>query len=66
MPPELSARERQLVQYIVGGHPNAVIAKKLGITSGTAKNHRHSIYDKLDITTERELFLQYIDHVDGA
>ena len=64
--PELSQRERELAQLILVGHPNAVIATKLGITPGTAKNHRHSIYSKLDITTEREMFLQYIEHISGT
>ena len=59
--PELSARERELVKLILAGHPTVSIARKLGITAGTAKNHRLHIYKKLDITTERELFLQYID-----
>jgi DNA-binding CsgD family transcriptional regulator len=29
------------------------------MTVGTAKNQRRHIYEKLDITTERELFLQF-------
>jgi DNA-binding CsgD family transcriptional regulator len=29
------------------------------------KNHRRRIYYKLDITTERELFLLYINSVTG-
>jgi DNA-binding CsgD family transcriptional regulator len=57
--PELSSRERQLVQLVLAGHPTAAIAERLGITVGTAKNHRRRIYEKLDITTERELFLQF-------
>jgi DNA-binding CsgD family transcriptional regulator len=60
--PELSPRERQLVQLILAGHPTATIAKRLGITVGTAKNHRRRIYEKLDITTERELFLQFFQY----
>ena len=59
--PELSARERELVKLILAGHPTASIAQKLGIAGGTVKNHRLHIYKKLDITTERELFLQYIE-----
>jgi DNA-binding CsgD family transcriptional regulator len=58
----LSARERQLVQLILSGYPTASIAKRLGLSLGTVKNHRHRIYEKLDITTERELFLQYFEH----
>lgn len=57
--PELSSRERELVQHVLAGHPTAAIAGRLGITVGTVKNHRRRIYEKLDITTERELFLQF-------
>lgn len=60
--PELSLRERQLVQLILAGHPTATISARLGITVGTVKNHRRRIYEKLDITTERELFLQFFQH----
>lgn len=60
--PELSLRERELVQLILAGHPTANIAGRLGITVGTVKNHRRRIYEKLDITTERELFLQFFQH----
>lgn len=57
--PVLSQREQELVQLILAGHPTATIAERLGITVGTTKNHRRRIYEKLDITTERELFLQF-------
>ncbi len=60
--PELSQRERELVQLVLAGHPTAAIAERLGITVGTTKNHRRRIYEKLDITTERELFLQFFQH----
>ncbi len=63
--PELSARERELVKLILAGHPTVSIARKLGIAAGTVKNHRLHIYKKLDITTERELFLQYIERGSG-
>jgi DNA-binding CsgD family transcriptional regulator len=63
--PELSERERQLVQLILAGHPSATIAERLGITVGTVKNHRRRIYEKLDITTERELFLQFFQAGSG-
>jgi DNA-binding CsgD family transcriptional regulator len=64
--PSLSAREREIVQLILMGHPTAGIAAKLKLAPGTVKNHRRNIYGKLDITTERELFLQYIDRGSDA
>lgn len=58
--PELSLREKDVVSLILAGHPTAGIATRLGLARGTVKNHRRNIYTKLDITTERELFLQYV------
>ena len=49
------------MQLVLSGYPTATIASKLGISVGTTKNHRRKIYQKLDITTERELFLQYFN-----
>jgi DNA-binding CsgD family transcriptional regulator len=59
--PELSARELDVVSLILEGQPTAGIALKLGLARGTVKNHRRNIYTKLDITTERELFLRHLD-----
>jgi len=57
----LTPREKEIVGLILEGHPSATIARRLGIGRGTVKNHRRRLYDKLDITTERELFLLYLD-----
>jgi DNA-binding CsgD family transcriptional regulator len=63
--PDLSPRELDIVRLILEGHPTMGIARKLGLAPGTVKNHRRNIYSKLDITTERELFLQYIHAAGG-
>ncbi len=63
--PDLTARERELVSMILAGHPPQAIAARLGISSGTVRNHRQNIFRKLDITTEREVFLQYLDFLAG-
>jgi DNA-binding CsgD family transcriptional regulator len=57
----LTPREKEIVELILEGHPSITIAKRLGIGRGTVKNHRRRLYDKLDITSERELFLLYLD-----
>jgi DNA-binding CsgD family transcriptional regulator len=57
--PDLSPREAELVRLILSGYPTATIAGRLGITVGTVKNHRRRIYEKLDIATERELFVEF-------
>ena len=62
----LTPRERQIVELILKGYPTTLIAEKLSLSRGTVKTHRRRIYDKLDITTERELFLMYIDAALGG
>ncbi|WP_457588898.1 response regulator transcription factor [Ensifer canadensis] len=59
----LTQRERQIVMLTLEGHPIASIAKRLGLQCGTVKNHRLRLYHKLDITTERELFLTHMRHM---
>lgn len=54
---ELTSREQDIVRLTLEGYPTIAIAKKLGLAVGTVKNHRTRIFRKLDITTERELFL---------
>ena len=57
----LTPRERDIVDLVLQGYPNSKIAVKLGIATGTVRNHRYRLYYKLDITTERELFYTFID-----
>jgi DNA-binding CsgD family transcriptional regulator len=52
----LTRREAEIVAFILQGYPSASIAKALGITQGSVKNHKVRLYRKLDITNERELF----------
>ncbi len=59
----LTQREISICHLALRGFPSASIAEQLGIAVGTVKNHRKSIYRKLDITTERELFLLLLNHV---
>ncbi|MGN8118295.1 response regulator transcription factor [Labrys sp. 22185] len=58
--PTLTPREIDIVKLVLEGHPTATIAQRLKLQRGTVKNHRLRIYEKLDITSERELFLTYI------
>ena len=56
----LTPREADIVRLILQGYPSTSIADKLGVSRGTIKNHRLRLYEKLDITSEREIFLRYI------
>lgn len=56
----LTAREREVVVLMLRGYPVIEIARRLGLRRGTVKNCRSRIYAKMDITTERELFTEYM------
>lgn len=60
---KLTARERDVLNLILAGNPGQAIAQKLGVSADTVKKHRRRLYDKLDITTERELFIRFLEYV---
>jgi DNA-binding CsgD family transcriptional regulator len=57
----LTQRQRLIVQLILRGHSNFSIGGRLGITEGTVKIHRKAIYDRLNISSQSELFSMFID-----
>lgn len=61
----LSPREQHIVQLVLRGHSTHSIADQLGIAEGTVKNHRKSIYAKLGISSQQELFARFIRHLFG-
>lgn len=64
---ELTPRERDIVGLILLGDPTARIAARLKLSVNTIKNHKKRMYNKLDITTERELFLGFVNFLfEGA
>lgn len=48
--PDLTEREREVLDLIAQGHPNAVIARRLSITDKTVRNHVTNIFSKLQVT----------------
>lgn len=59
----LTERQRQILTLALQGHPNFAIAEKLGISVGGVKNHKLRLYEKLDITSERELVSALVAHM---
>ena len=60
---QLTPRERDIVHLILAGYPSSKIAERLNLSLNTIKNHRKRMYAKLDITTERELFLNFVNFI---
>ena len=52
----ISAREAEVAAHIVQGHSSRSIGLNLGISIHTVKVHRRSLYRKLNITSQNELF----------
>lgn len=51
----LSAREREVLELILAGKMNKVIADELGISMRTVEVHRAHIFDKMSVKTAVEL-----------
>ncbi|MGQ7830836.1 response regulator transcription factor [Altererythrobacter sp. Z27] len=51
----LTARERDVLEGLVAGHPNKTIGYDLGISSRTVEIHRANLMRKLDVTNLSDL-----------
>jgi len=51
----LSSREREVLDLILAGKMNKVIADELGISMRTVEVHRAHIFDKMNVKTAVEL-----------
>jgi DNA-binding NarL/FixJ family response regulator len=56
--PELSAREREVLNLIAAGQPNAVIARQLVISPKTVSNHIYAIFGKLQVADRAEAIVR--------
>ena len=54
----LSRRERQVLDGLVAGQPNKLIARELNISEHTVKFHVSSVYAKLGVTNRAEAVSQ--------
>lgn len=55
---ELSARQLQIARLVASGETHKEIARHLGITPATARNHIAAIYKRLGIANKAELITQ--------
>lgn len=51
----LTSREHEIAVLLLEGMANKEIAKRLGITARTVKNHLHHVYDKLGLHSRGEV-----------
>jgi len=49
-PELLRGREREILALLAAGHPNKIIARRLGITEKTVKSHLTNIYRQIGVT----------------
>lgn len=62
----LRSREREILALVASGHPNKIIAHRLGITEKTVKSHLTSIYRRIGVTDRVQAALWARDHGIGA
>jgi DNA-binding NarL/FixJ family response regulator len=58
---ELSAREREILSLMAEGLDNAEIAGRLSLSDKTVRNHVHSVYGKLQVSSRAAAVVQARD-----
>ncbi len=56
--PELTAREREVLDLIAAGLPNAAIGRRLEMADKTVGNHISAVFRKLGVTTRAEAIVR--------
>ncbi len=62
----LTDRESEITHLLLKGHSAKSIARLLGISPGTVRNHMKSIYGKLEISSQSELFGLFFETLSHA
>lgn len=62
----LTEREQEITQLLLRGFSTKAIARELGIAPGTVMVHKRNLFSKLEITSQYELFSQFIDRLAKA
>ena len=57
----LTEREKTIFDWLLRGYTVKATAERLGISDGTVRTHRHSIYRKLDVKSQTELFALVVE-----
>ena len=63
---QLTDAQRYIAKLLLQGHSNASIAHLLGISEGTVKVHKHNIYQRLQISSNADLFRLFINYISRA
>lgn len=59
--PELTEREREILERIARGDPNPVIAQQFGLSDKTVRNHVSSILNKLQVADRAQAIVRARD-----
>ena len=57
----LTAREKQIVHLTMRGYSDKLTARELDITPGTVRNHKKSIFNKLGVSSQGQVFGLFLD-----
>lgn len=56
--PELTDRESEILELVAQGHPNPLIAQRLGISDKTVRNHVANVFNKLQVADRAEAIVR--------
>lgn len=64
--PQLTDREVQTAMLLLAGHSSKAIAARLAISPETVKVHRRNLYEKLNVSSQAEIFALFLQREQKA
>jgi DNA-binding NarL/FixJ family response regulator len=59
--PELTAREREILELIAGGYTNTAIAERLSLSTKTVRNYISDLFSRLQVASRAEAIIRARD-----
>jgi DNA-binding CsgD family transcriptional regulator len=60
--PEITARQRELLQLVGDGYTNQQIGRRMGLAEGTIRTHLNNIYSRLGVRSRTEAVTRVLAH----
>jgi DNA-binding CsgD family transcriptional regulator len=64
--PEITARQRELLEFVADGYTNRQVGQRMGLSEGTVRTHLNNIYARLGVQSRTEAVTRVLAQQGGS